>query len=222
MIIKVILMEPENPGNIGAVARVMKNFGFSELVLINPRANHLSVEAKNRAKHAQDVLTNAIVAQSDYLESLDLKIATTGQLGTAYNINRSCLLPEQLREKVNGNAGIIFGREGSGLTNKEISACDFAVTISAADYNSLNISHAVAIILYELSKGHHTKGRTERASAEEKNALFKLIDASIERMGFSTETKKNTQKNTWRRVIGKSVLTKREFFVLAGFFRKIK
>ncbi|MEM4268409.1 MAG: RNA methyltransferase [Candidatus Woesearchaeota archaeon] len=220
--ISIILVEPENPGNIGAVARVMKNFGYDNLILVSPKADHLCSEAKNRAKHAQEVLNNAVI-----IEHLPLDmalIATTAKLGSEYNIKRAALTPESLKEKiqkVSGKIGIVFGREGPGLTNDEISLCDFVVTIPATKYNSLNLSHAVAIILYELSKGRY-KHTTTLATQKEKALLLEKIRLCTEKMNFQTKERCNSINLVWKRIIGKSMLTKREYFALMGFFRKLK
>src|SRR3989338_2234783 len=111
----IILVEPETEGNIGAVARVMKNFDFEELILINPKANHLGREALDRATHAKDILKKAKVKDFSYLKKFDYLIGTTAMLGSDYNIPRSPLTQEQLAEKVSkvkGKIGILIGREG--------------------------------------------------------------------------------------------------------------
>jgi len=151
--IHIILMEPENPGNLGAIARVMKNFGFMSLILINPKLE-VDETARCRAKHAQDILDNAKIKDVSYLKKMDLLVGTTAKVGTDYNIPRSPLSPKDLAAKVNPKQkiGLLIGREGIGLTNEEIMMCDFTVTIPAnPDYPTLNISHALAILLYELS-----------------------------------------------------------------------
>ncbi len=94
--IYVILLEPVVPGNVGAVARAMKNFEFARLVLINPHCDHLCDEARNRAKHSQEVLENAEVNDFFVVDDYDYLVATTAKLGTDYNISRSPLLPEEL------------------------------------------------------------------------------------------------------------------------------
>ena len=98
--ISVILIEPETPGNIGAIARVMKNFEFNELVLINPKCKHLSKEALDRSTHAKSILKKAKVKKINYLKQFDYLIATTAKLGTDYNIPRSPITPEQLGDKL--------------------------------------------------------------------------------------------------------------------------
>ncbi|MDP2908500.1 MAG: TrmH family RNA methyltransferase, partial [Nanoarchaeota archaeon] len=122
------------------------------------------------------------------------------------------------------NTVILFGREDSGLTNEEIMKCDFIVSIPASkEYPVLNISHAAAIILYEISK--QNKGTSHEhirmATSQDKKILLKIINQTINRLKFSTEDKKETQRRLWRRIIGKSYLTKREFQAACGFFKKI-
>ena len=223
--ISIILIEPETEGNIGAVARAMKNFGFNNLVLVNPKCK-LGKEAKNRAKWANDILKKAKIVKK--MPKMHTLVATTSQLGTDYNIPRSPISPEQLSEKININKkiGIIFGRESSGLTNKELALSDFVVTIpSHKKYPTLNLSHSVAVICYELSKKHRKAKIGERIKAAEKKDkehLLKLINNKLKNMEFATPSKRKTQKTIWKRIIGKSFLTKREAFALMGFIKKIK
>jgi TrmH family RNA methyltransferase len=229
--ISVVLIEPKNPANIGAVARAMKNFGFRELVLISPKCRHLSDEARNLAKHAQDVLEHALVKPRSFLSSFDLLVATTAKLGTDYNLPRSPISPEQLSErlsKAGAKSGIalLIGREDIGLTNREIQGCDFSVSIPASkEYPTLSISHSAAVLLYEISKLQKFPKSTDNfplAPAREKELLLKKADALLARLGFSTKEKLATQKRLWRRLIGKSFLTMREAFALFGFFRKLE
>ncbi|MBI4141369.1 RNA methyltransferase [Candidatus Woesearchaeota archaeon] len=221
----IILLEPEKAGNVGAAARVMKNFGFENLVLTNPKCNHLSQEAKNRAKHALNILQTAKIIKKSELRKYHTLIATTAQLGTDYNITRSPITPEQLSETVinKKNVGILFGREGSGLSNKEIQMCDFVVTIpTSKKYPTMNLSHSIAIICYELFKNkENITSHIRFATDADKKQLMKMIAQRLDKMKFSTKSKKETQRKIWKRMIAKSFLTKREAFAMMGFFRKI-
>jgi len=220
--IHVILIEPENEGNIGAIARVMKNFGFEKLVLINPKVK-ISDVVRARAKHAQDVLDNALIADVDYLSKMDLLVGTTAKVGTDYNVNRTAIVPQELATQVGDrDFGLLIGREGIGLTNEELKKCDIVVTIPAnSDYPTLNISHALAILLYELSKhsGDKSNKDIEPATRKDIGVLQEYVDNAIDEMDFSLE-KKEIQKTVWKRFIGKSMLSKREAFAMMGFFRK--
>lgn len=228
--IEIILIEPETAGNIGAVARVMKNFGFPSLTLIDPKCDHLEKEALDRSTHAKDILKKAKIKKRSYLKRFDYIIGTTAILGTDYNIPRSPLTPKELSHKLNSSAkdtkiALIFGRESTGLTNSEIEACDFMVTIPATkEYPTLNISHSVSIILYELFKQkvqNKSNSHIAQATKKEKDVLFEKIDEIIKTLHFSTPEKRETQKTVWKRIIGKSLLTKREAFALLGFFKKV-
>jgi TrmH family RNA methyltransferase len=223
--ISIALMEPETPGNIGAVCRVMKNFSLKDLILINPQCNHKDEKALVRSKHAKDVLKKAKVIKN--LKDLkgDYIIGTTAIQGNDYNIPRLPLTPAQVAKKIKGQKKkfiILFGREGNGLFNEEIRKCDIIVTIpSNKNYPTLNLSHSVGIICYELFKTQPQE-TFPLASLKDKETLFGLIDKEIDKMKFTTPDKKETQHFVWRKVLNKAVLTKREIFALFGFFKKLK
>jgi tRNA/rRNA methyltransferase len=226
----VILIEPETGGNIGAIARTMANFNFKNLVLINPKVKHTSIEAKKRAKHAQEILKNTKIKKN--LNQYDYLIGTTAILGSDYNIPRNPISPEQLAKKVsklnlkNKKIGLMIGRESSGLSNEEIKKADFIVSIPAAPkYPTMNISHAVSIILYELFKISNEKKTGKNitpAGKKEKTEILKLINKQLNKMDFPTKEKRQTQKIIWKRLLGKSFLTRREIFALFGFFRRLR
>ena len=224
--ISIILIQPENSGNIGAVARAMKNFGVNNLVIIHPKVKVNTITSRKRSKHAVDIIKKAKVKDINFLKKFDCLIATTAKLGTDYNIPRSPISPEQLTKITNkrSNIGLVFGRESKGLTNKEIALCDFLVSIpTSKDYPSMNLSHAVTILLYELFKNkENIASHITPASKIEKQQLMKNINQILNKLKFTTDSKKQTQKTIWKRILGKSFLTKREAFALIGFFKKLK
>jgi len=224
--INIALVESETPGNIGAIARIINNFDISNLILINPQCNYLDPSSIARSKHARNILKKAkIVKKFSYLNKFDYIIGTTAIQGSDYNIPRVALSPEQLADKIKNlknDIVIVFGREGNGLTNEEIKLCDIMVSIpSSKEQPTLNISHSVGIILYELFKTKH-QNKIELASKKEKEVLLKEIDNVINKFKFSTKEKKETQKIVWKKVLNKSFLTKREIFGLFGLFKKLK
>lgn len=226
--ISVVLVEPETAGNVGGVARAMKNFGLKKLFLVNPQCNHLDIDAFSRAKHAKEILKKAVVVKSfSHLKMFDTLVATTAALGTDYNVARLPLSPETLAEKLRGsgrrNVAIVFGREGTGLRNSEIIGCDFVVSIpSSLKYRALNISHAAAIIFYELfrkSRMRNVGDNYVAATSTETGIILKLIDRLIEKMPFHFESQRDTQRKIWRRLIGKAMLSRREAFAVIGFLK---
>jgi len=220
----IIAQEWKTPGNIGALARVMNNFGFTNLVLLNPQCDHVSEEAMNRSKHAKSILQNAKVV--DKLE-YDTLIGTTSEIGSDYNLRRNTISPEQLSKiELKGRVGLIIGREGDGMNNEEVEQCDILVTIpTSPTYPTLNVSHAATVILYELfknSKEEKITDQTEYATREEKDNLMNLLEEKMKTLDFLDEYKEQTQKIVWKKLIGKSNLTKREAMALFGFLKKIK
>jgi len=227
--VAIILAEPEHPGNIGSVCRAMANFGYSELILINPKCDPLSQEARNLAKHAQKVLENARIADWDVLKEYGVVAATAGVLATDYNLHRSPLSPEQGVEKLlavkssakHKGAALLFGRESLGLKNEELALADFVITIPThRKYPSMNLSHSVTVMLYVLTQQKPFE-RFTPIPANEKNILVGQFDTLLNRLAFQTEHMRGTQKKLWRSIIGRAMLTRREAFALFGFLRAI-
>ena len=223
----VVLVRPEHPGNVGSVARVMANFGFSRLVLVRPCCDHLGEDSLRLAKHGGRVLREASVVSSLEEVGADWLVATSGKVGSDENIPRLPLAPWQLAGRlasVKGRrVGLVFGPESSGLLNEELRLCDAFVSIPARDaYPVLNLSHAVAVVLYELFVAR--QGRLSRFTpleGKDKEVLLGLIDEALDSLAFSTPEKRETQRLVWRRLVGKSFLTRREGFSLMGFFKKV-
>ena len=166
----IVLIQPEHAGNIGSIARVMKNFNFRNLVIFNPKEESnkiLSHETQGFAMHGSDILLkseiipinnqiNHILELKKYLKKFDLIIATTAKGKRYTNIKRLAIFPKDLSipySKKPLNIAILFGKESRGLTNEEIKLADIILRIPTGnEYPALNLSHACAIILYELFK----------------------------------------------------------------------
>ncbi len=156
---RIVLVEPHYGGNIGSVARLMQNFGFRDLVLVNPLANPLGDEAMRWSVHAKHVLESARVVKKieEAIKDCAIVAATTAKPGPKM-VRRTPLTPREFAEKYaeywqsEECVAILFGREPSGLTNEELELADIAVTIpTSQEYPAMNLSHSVAVILYELA-----------------------------------------------------------------------
>ncbi|MFC1768845.1 TrmJ/YjtD family RNA methyltransferase [Nanoarchaeota archaeon] len=226
--INIVLLEPKNAGNIGAICRVIANFDLNKLIIINPKCDIKDIELIKRAKHSKTIIKNILIKPKSYLKKFDYLIGTTAKLGSDYNIPRSPTTPRKLAEKIvkrKSNIAILFGREDLGLSNEEIKMCDYITSIpSSKKYRTLNISHAVSIICYEifLARSKNIFNEYAIAGKPEKDALLKKINKILNQMDFSTKEKKETQKIVWKKLLGKGMLTKREIFSLHGFFEKLK
>jgi tRNA/rRNA methyltransferase len=220
--IDIVLVSPLYEGNVGFAARVMKNFGFSRLVLIDPCT--IGDEALKRAAHAEDVLLTAeTIGLDDVVARSDLVIATTGEVSKSVcrPMRMPFHSPSEIRELVDGIGGrvsILFGRENWGLNNEEIQRSDIICTIPASpDYPILNLSHAVGIICYELAGLE--RGEYLLASREEMEHLYAHIDAYLDRIKHPSFKRKPTMLLI-RRVLGRAKLTAREASTLHGLMRR--
>lgn len=223
--ISIILVRPKTPGNIGAIARSMANFDLNRLILIDPQCDHLEKEAMDRACNAKTVLKKAKILTWTQAKKLGTLIATTAKLGTDYNIKRAPITPEDLSNTIKGNIGIVFGTEDIGLTNIEVNKCDFVVSIPASKkYPTMNLSHAATILFYELFKNVKQNNLTDRftqASDKDKEIIQENVNQIFDRFKFATDSKKETQKKVWKRIMAKAMLTKREAFAVLGLLKKI-
>ena len=192
--VRMVLVNTTHPGNIGAAARAMKTMGLSSLYLVNP-ARFPSAEATAMASGADDLLERAVVC-----ESLPEAIADCGLvLGTSAR-QRSLAWPELAVDEAAATAAgeapshpvaILFGRERYGLTNDELKTCQYLVYIPANPaYGSLNLSQAVQVVSYELSR-HAGLGRKPPehvpASAERMESFFGHLEAALRDLSFLHE-----------------------------------
>ena len=226
--IYVVFVECETPGNIGFLARTMANFGLKNLVLINPPT--LTNEAYYQATHGKYIVESAKIYPTldDFYQSqrIDFKVASTGMAGGSYNLARIPIRPEELGKSMNvsNKIAILFGREGDGLTNKEMSDCDICVSIPTdPTYPIMNISHAAAIIFYELFKNKHDYGveGLDESSDLEKEYLLKDMRDLINSLDIPEHKKRNGLK-VFNNIISRAFITAREAHTFKGILRRLK
>lgn len=156
--IRIVLVNTSHPGNIGAVARAMKNMAVSDLALVAPR-KYPHDEATWRASNAADVLDNATVYDTLEAAIADCSLVV-GTSARGRTIPWPLLDPRHCAEKAYAEAGqhkvaLVFGREDRGLTNDELQLCNLHVNIPAnEEYSSLNLAMAVQVLCYELRMTH--------------------------------------------------------------------
>ena len=221
----VVLVEPKYSGNIGAVARAMMNFEIEHLYLVNPC--ELDNVCYARAMHATAILDNAktFTCFDDAVKDLDFLVATSSiESKTDKRHLRNPLFLEEFSEKifdVKGKVGLIFGREDYGLFNEEIAACDIMLKIPTSEsYLSLNLSHAVTIVLYSiyLQNAYVPKRRRAMGSLE-KQKLFEFFSQLLDDIEYPTHKKEHT-KIMFKRIMGRAMPSKWEFHTLMGVLSK--
>jgi TrmH family RNA methyltransferase len=217
---RVVLVEPLHDGNVGAIARAMKNFGLDELVLVRPCA--VGEEATKRAMHGIDVLKNArtVYSEEDALKGVDFVAATSGvDTISEKKFPRISMTPRAFAEKVkevDGRIALLFGREDFGLDNELIKKSDFLITIPAnPKYSILNISHAASIVLYELFVTGFVKIEPRTTGELEKEKLHEFFDMLLDVIDYPAYKKEKT-KVMFRRLMARSVPSVWEFHTLMG------
>ena len=222
---RVVLVEPLYSGNVGSVARAMKNFGFNELVLVNPC--ELDRSARLMSVHAYDIIENAKIEFSftDALKGSSMVAGMTGIPGKTENehMRIPAFSPRELKEKLSGKSGttsLVFGREDDGLRNEELQMCDIIVNIpTSPEYPSMNLSHAVAVVLYELCDVE--AGMTYLADHFDLELLYEHIGEVLSDIEYR-EHKEDKTKLMLQRMLGRAELTGREVQTLRGVLRRIQ
>ena len=240
----IILVQPEHSGNIGSIARLMKNFNFKNLIIFNPiedKQKILSYETYGYAMHGSDILDKSeiiIVNQEDHLESFkqfmkkfDLVFATTAKGRHFRNIKRLAIFPDNINlpnSKKELKIAILFGKESRGLTNEELDIANILIRIPTGDiYPTLNMSHACGIILYEFFKKIHSiqLGRGINpvllADKEDRILLYDTISQVIKSLKIRTH-KKERVLLSFKNIFERSLISKKELSLVFGVFSKIK
>jgi TrmH family RNA methyltransferase len=217
--LRVVLVEPRHEGNVGAVARLLRNFGVEDFVLVRPPP--LGEGAFRRAMFGADLLRRArhVETVADAVADVDWIAGTTGvATATEKRFLRLAIPPGELAKRmadVDGRVALLFGREDFGLRNEELEACDVLVTIPADPaYAILNLSHAVAILLYELRRAPPAK-RPRAASGAEKEVLYRTFDDLLDAIAYPAH-KRDRTRVMFRRLMGRAMPSKWEFHALMG------
>lgn len=203
----------------------MMNFGFHELVLLNPC--ELDKQARIMSVHAFDIIENARIEFSlkDAVKGSNIIAGMTGNPGKtdSEHMRIPAVSPRRLKEKLNGKNGVVallFGREDDGLRNEELEACDIIVNIpTSPDYPSMNLSHAVAVVLYELSDVQG--GEIYLADHFDIELLYEHLEDVLMDIEYR-EHKKDKTKLMLQRILGRAELTGREVQTLRGVLRRIQ
>jgi len=218
--VSVTLVEPRGPVNVGHVARLVRNFGVEKLYLVEPKVD-LSVAAVY-ASHASEVLDRAVVASFEKVRrENELLVATTAiRASRKSNVIRRAVGPDRLHDILASSrtSSLVFGRDTTGLTNREIELCDVTVTIETNPaYRVLNLGHAVAIILYVASRGGPRDGARQSRRAREVFARsFHDLAAASKLPSHKTKSLAEVGK----RMAATSGLTDAQLNLLSGVFRK--
>jgi tRNA/rRNA methyltransferase len=231
--VDVVLVRPKEDGNVGAVARVARNFGAERLLLVAPRAA-IGPEARRRSmgglpllRAARTYSTLAAAARGS-----DLVVGTTDlSTGRSTAYLRRAVSPERLGEMlvpVEGRVALVFGPEDNGLSRTELARCDVLVHVPARrEFPTLNLSHAAAIVLYAVHRARGTDHPDStpaplplELNGTEKEMFLDRLGELLGRIGYPPH-KRQGLILLFRRVLGRSTPTEAEYRMMLGLFRSL-
>lgn len=225
--ISVVLVEPEHEGNIGSIARAMKNFELEDLWLVKPKVEP-GVEAKACAVSGGKILSSAHIVSSlnQALHNVDLVVGTTAKTGwSTRNVLRTPVDPVSLSEQVAVTAGkvaLLFGRESKGLSNRELNRCDLLVTIPTSPaYHTLNVAAAATILFYDLY--NHKLGIRSAQKTEAGGPALRTLESYFGEICMGLELTPHKQELTlraFRNILHRGYISQREASLLIGALRK--
>ncbi|MBF0469217.1 MAG: RNA methyltransferase [Desulfamplus sp.] len=228
----VILVEPQGPLNVGAVCRVMMNFGFKELRLVNPCKEYKSEQARKMALSAQHMLVEAMLFDSlaEALADCHVAFGTTRRFG---KYRKNFLTPEPAGQAIADldvaiKCALVLGREDNGLNADELALCQHFVTIPTDDaFPSMNLSHALAILLYETAKAMRNRSakpvltRTP-ATIESIEKMYIHMKKALCDIEFLDPQNPDHLLRTFRQIFGRSSLADRDVRIIRGLMSKIE
>ncbi|OGI46369.1 MAG: hypothetical protein A2637_03425 [Candidatus Muproteobacteria bacterium RIFCSPHIGHO2_01_FULL_65_16] len=227
--IRIVLVRPTHPGNIGAAARAMKNMGLENLHLVAPE-NFVAAEARARAVGAEDVLARAVTR-----DSLDAALAdchlVIGASARARRIEWPLLEPKACAEKLiaaAGPAALVFGQERTGLTNAELERCCFVVQIPASPaFPSLNLAAAVQVLAYEIYlAGRRSLEQKDRVatpvSHEDMRQFYRHLEQVLVQTGFLDPSNPRLLMRRLVRLFNRAGLDRNELNILRGILTAVQ
>jgi tRNA/rRNA methyltransferase len=227
--IRIVLVRPRGSGNIGSIARAMKNMGAVELAIVGS-ARTKSFWARAMAVHGRDILDEASCYGTirEAIADCTLVVGTTCRPGLYRKHSQPPrdVAPEIVAAMRTGKAALIFGPEDHGLSNKDIEPCQLLITIpSHPDYQSLNVAQAAVICLYEIYLASLMQGAPsaiQRAPAETVERLFDRMRTTLLKIGFLDSENPEHMLLAFRRILGRAGLEDTDVRIFTGLFRQIE
>lgn len=226
--ITIVLKNPRYPENIGAVARAMRNMGFSRLVTVAPENFDLQ-RVKKLATHEAAKIVDRIACfdhLSDALADMQYVVGTTARLGRQRPViqSLSSVADRLISITQQNRVALLFGPEDRGLTNVDLQLCHIVINIPTADFSSLNLAQAVMIICYELlrtGRDGNPKPAPRLASRHELDGMYTTLKDILLRIDYIGRDNPDYWMNKIRRFGNRIQLRAGEVSVIRGVCRQI-
>jgi tRNA (cytidine32/uridine32-2'-O)-methyltransferase len=229
--VRIVLVGITHAGNIGAIARVMKNMGLRNLTLVSSTRCGPDSEAFPMASGAYDIVEQSqrIGTLETALEQTIMSVGASGRLGGKRTTagTPSEIVPLLMERSLSGPVACVFGRESRGLTNEELKLCTHHMIIPTdARFASMNVAHAAVVTAYEIFKtasrpvGFQAR-KMRPASAQAREDMFQHIETVLIRAGFLSPSDPLRMMRDIRRILNSADMDDRDVKIVRGLFRKI-
>jgi tRNA/rRNA methyltransferase len=232
--VRIVLVGTQVPGNLGATARVMRNFGLTDLVLVKPEVDPADRQARQMSTHGEEILDRCRVV-GELGESVGdcmLVVGTSARIGGLFRKQSVGppheIMPKLVEATATGPVALVFGPEPKGLSNEEVARCHYLIHIPADEaYPALNLAQAVAICLYELHVVWLKRKPLEHsspppASFAQQERMFAHLRKALEKIHFLYGEKADSLMHALRHLIGRAGPTPMEVDVLHGLARQME
>jgi tRNA/rRNA methyltransferase len=232
---RIVLVRTHYPGNLGAAARIMHNFGLRDMILVAPQADIHDRNARQLSTHGESILDTARIVEDlgQAVADCALVIGTSGPEGGMFR-RQSVGTPEEILchaiepLRIGQSVALVFGPEPTGLANEDVTRCHHLIHVPTDDaYTSLNLAQSVAICLYELRRQWlKAEGLSQPSEAvatfAEQEHMFAQLRLALEEIHFLYGPKADSLMHAVRHLLGKARLTTMEVKVLLGLARQIR
>jgi len=229
--VTVILADTRHAGNIGSVARVMKNMGFKNLTLVNPTPR-THMEAIRMGVGAEEIIERSAIVPT-LEEAIQPLVVTYALTKRRRRIRKQVFTPAEAMEDIvnaKGGVGLVFGSEKFGLSNEQTMSLDHIITIPVSpEHSSINLAQAVAMLLYELRREvglgkryskHHK--RCEPADMESRKYLYERMTDALKAAGFYSRANASRTMAQVEDIFNRAELDDKDVKILLGVFKQIK
>lgn len=229
--VAIVLVQPKRAENVGAAARSAANMGINRLILVRREMPDVEMMAKVATHHARHVIDHLSLFStlSEALATYHWIIGTSARQGRQRHsvVAPRKMMPDVLAKLANNKVALVFGPEDRGLTNDDLKLCNAITTIPTADFSSLNLGQAVAVLAYEMYSGALQAKRNgivksaRLAESRELEVMYDFVEEALRKMGHLKEVDYSYWMHNIRHFLGRIGLRGREAKLIRGFCRQI-
>lgn len=229
--VAIVLVQPKRAENVGSAARSAANMGINRLILVRREMPDVEIMAKVATHHARHLIDQLCLFSTlaEALAPFNWVVGTSARQGRQRQslVSPRKMVPDLLAKLKNNEVALVFGPEDRGLTNDDLKFCNVVTTIPTADFSSLNLGQAVAILSSEVYSGALDASRgdsvkhAKMAESHELEVMYNFVEQALRKMGHLKEADYSYWMHNIRHFLSRIGLKGREAKFIRGFCRQI-